>query len=98
MRVARLSDVLASLPADARPAWVVGEGLDVHADAAAGVAGVVVPPSGGWASRAADVAAVGAAMASRGEFADPVTLGPLYVRRPGPEEKRLAAESAANRA
>ena len=59
-----------------------------------GVAGVVVPPPGEWPNRAADVAAVGAAMASRGEFADPATLGPLYVRRPGPEEKRLAAEAA----
>ena len=42
-------------------------------------------------STAAAVAAVGHALARAGHSADPDALVPLYVRRPDPEEKRLAA-------
>ncbi len=61
---------------------------DAVADAGAPVAvvsGDATPPT------AAAVATVGWAMAAAGTFADPDTLVPLYVRRPDPEEKRLAA-------
>jgi hypothetical protein len=32
-------------------------------------------------------------MATANQFADPFRLTPVYVRRPEPEEKRLAAEA-----
>ena len=85
-----LADALARAP---RPLWLLGDAVGSHADAIPAAPDLHKTPPDLWINRAAAVASVGAAMASRGEFADPFALTPLYVRRPGPEEKRLAAAS-----
>lgn len=54
--------------------------------------GVIVTPAELWRARASVTARVGAAMASRGEYADPMTLSPLYIRLPEAEEKWRAAQ------
>lgn len=92
---ARLDTPAAALATAGRPVYVIGEGVPYHADAIAAAGdGVVVSDSSCAVARAAALVPLGIAMTERGETADPFTLTPLYVRRPEPEEKRLAAEAA----
>ena len=96
---ARLDTPAAALASAGRPVHLIGEGIPYHADAiAAAGAGVILTDPADALARAAAVVPLGLAMADRGEIADPLTLIPLYVRRPEPEEKRLAAEAASRSA
>jgi tRNA threonylcarbamoyladenosine biosynthesis protein TsaB len=88
-----LDTLAAVLSRCGRPMHLIGEGLPYHAPAAQ-EDGVVVTPESTWQARAAAVAALGDGKAAAGEFTDPFRLTPVYVRRPEPEEKRLAAEAA----
>jgi tRNA threonylcarbamoyladenosine biosynthesis protein TsaB len=85
---AHLDSLAAMLKRVPRPAHLIGEGLPYHEkflpkdDPA-----VIVAPADLWRARAAAVAKIGVEMAARGQFADPFTLTPIYIRRPEAEEK-----------
>ncbi|MDB5329088.1 MAG: hypothetical protein JWP03_239 [Phycisphaerales bacterium] len=85
---AHLDSLAEMLRRSPRPVHLVGEGIPYHEkflphdDAA-----VLVTPETLWRARAATVAEIGFAMARAGEFTDPQTLTPLYIRRPEAEEK-----------
>jgi tRNA threonylcarbamoyladenosine biosynthesis protein TsaB len=85
---AHLDSLAEMLRRSPRPVHLVGEGIPYHEkflphdDAA-----VVATPEPLWRARAATVAEIGFAMARAGEFTDPQTLTPLYIRRPEAEEK-----------
>ena len=80
-----LREVLARSP---RPLHLLGEGIPYHErfiprdDPA-----IVVTPPELWRARAAAVAKVAIPLDTRGEYADPFTLIPIYIRRPEAEEK-----------
>lgn len=83
-RVDTLSNVIAKSP---RPVHLVGEGIPYHRAAVPMDAPVVLTEESAWRARAGVVAKLGAEMAGRGEFADPWTLVPTYIRLPEAEEK-----------
>ncbi len=66
-----------------RPAFIVGRGIPKAAEA---LAAFDLAPEALWDVRPATVARLGYAMCERGEFADPLRLEPVYVRRPEAEE------------
>lgn len=76
-----------------KPVHLLGEGLPYHQK---GIdpsdAGVIVTDESTWRGRASVVAKLGERMASRGEFADPFTLTPIYIRLAEAEEKYLAEQ------
>ncbi|HEX8324719.1 MAG TPA: tRNA (adenosine(37)-N6)-threonylcarbamoyltransferase complex dimerization subunit type 1 TsaB [Tepidisphaeraceae bacterium] len=93
---AHLDTLAAVLARSRRPVHLIGEGLPYHRDAIPpGEPNVIVTPDTAWQAHARHVATLGTRAAANGDFADPFTLTPLYVRLPEPEEKRLAAEAAA---
>lgn len=71
----------------AKPVWLLGEGL-VYYSAKFKAEGVRFLDEQYWAPRAEKVHLLGWKMASAGQFTDPVTLQPRYLRRPEAEEKR----------
>ncbi len=74
----------AALAARLAPETVVlGRGL---AKARAALEAFPIAPEATWDPRAAVVARLGARMAAAGEFANPLTLEPIYIRRPEAEE------------
>lgn len=84
-------DTLAAALARApRPVHLLGEGIPLHrqfidpADP-----DIIISPESSWRARAAAVALIGARLAAAGQFADPFTLAPLYIRLPEAEEKLL---------
>jgi len=83
---------------------VLGEGVEYHraallAGAAMGGGDVAELEKNLWHGRAAVVHRLGYAMAMRGEFTEPVTLLPIYVRLPEAEEVwRRKAQAAALKA
>lgn len=85
---ARLDSLAAMLQRSPRPVHLIGEGIPHHQK--------FLPPDDPqviatapelWRARAEVVADLGYAMARRGEFADPATLTPIYIRKPEAEEK-----------
>jgi tRNA threonylcarbamoyladenosine biosynthesis protein TsaB len=84
---ALLSDLPAMLDTSPRPVHLLGEGIPYHRKFIADDTQIVVTPEDTWRARATIVAAIGSAMARAGDFADPMKLTPLYVRRPEAEEK-----------
>jgi tRNA threonylcarbamoyladenosine biosynthesis protein TsaB len=95
---AHLDSLSAVLLRSPRPVWLVGEGIPYHARFVPREdPSVHVTEAESWRGRASAVARIGFEMAARGEFVDPLQLTPLYVRLPEAEEKRLAAEAAAQR-
>jgi tRNA threonylcarbamoyladenosine biosynthesis protein TsaB len=85
---ARLDSLVAVLSRVPRPVHLVGEGIPYHEKfIPPGDPSVIVTPPESWQARAAAVAAVGHAMARRGEWTDPDRLVPIYVRKPEAEEK-----------
>jgi tRNA threonylcarbamoyladenosine biosynthesis protein TsaB len=84
---AALSDLPTMLAASPRPVHLLGEGIPYHRKFIPDDATVILTPEASWRARAAVVAALGRAMASTHAFADPLTLTPLYIRRPEAEEK-----------
>lgn len=85
---AHLDNLSGMLARAARPVHLLGEGIPYHtkfippADS-----GILVTPEDLWRARASVVVQLGHAMARRGEFADPLTLSPIYIRIPEAEEK-----------
>lgn len=80
----RLSDVLARA---GRPVHLLGEGIPFHRDAIPSDSNVIVTETASWIGRAQIVAHLGYQLALRGKDVDPMTLVPLYIRRPEAEEK-----------
>lgn len=73
--------------ADAKePVWLLGEGL-VYYKRFFEAAGIEFLDKRYWCPRAAKVHLLGYKMASEGQFADPITLKPTYLRGPEAEEK-----------
>jgi len=71
----------------AEPVWLLGEGLVYYADKFK-AEGIHFFDEQYWSPRAAKVHLLGYEMSLKGQFADPVTLQPNYLRRPEAEEKR----------
>jgi tRNA threonylcarbamoyladenosine biosynthesis protein TsaB len=80
----RLADMLARA---GRPVHLLGEGIPFHRDAIPTDANVIVTEPDSWIGRAQIVAQLGYQLALRGQDVDPMTLVPLYIRRPEAEEK-----------
>ena len=81
------SQFLGRFAGKAKPVWLLGEGLVYYADKFK-AEGVRFLDEQYWAPRAEKVHLLGWKMASAGQFADPVTLQPKYLRRPEAEVKR----------
>jgi tRNA threonylcarbamoyladenosine biosynthesis protein TsaB len=85
---AHLTSLPAMLASSPRPVHLLGEGLPYHqrflpeADP-----DVYTTPPDSWPARATAVAMLGLAMSASSQFADPLTLAPIYIRRPEAEEK-----------
>jgi tRNA threonylcarbamoyladenosine biosynthesis protein TsaB len=80
------SQFLGEFAGKPEPIWLLGEGLLYHKDAFK-CEGVDFLPEDYWSPHASRVHQLGRQMSLKGEFADPLTLGPLYLRRPEAEEK-----------
>jgi len=77
---------LAEFANDAEPVWLLGEGLLYHKDAFKS-GHVAFLPEHYWSPLASKVYVLGRQMSLKGQFADPLTLQPLYLRKPEAEEK-----------
>lgn len=89
---AKLDSLPAVLARSPRPVHLLGEGLPAHEKLVqAGDPQVIVTPQDRWRARASAVAAVGYPLARAGEFADPLRLTPIYIRKPEAEDKYDAA-------
>ena len=64
-----------------QPVWLLGEGLVYYKDKFK-VDGIRFFDEKYWAPRAANVHSLGWQKAQTGQFADPLTLQPTYLRRP----------------
>ncbi len=85
---AHLDSLTAMLGRSPRPVYLLGEGIPYHEKfVPKDEASVVVTPADCWPARVEAVAEIGVRMAEAGEFSDPFTLTPVYVRRPEAEEK-----------
>lgn len=71
---------------------LIGEGIDYHRESIPERDDVIVTQSDSWRARAGVVWQIGREMAERGEFTDPWTLTPIYIRLPEAEEKWQAAQ------
>ncbi|MDH4241014.1 MAG: tRNA (adenosine(37)-N6)-threonylcarbamoyltransferase complex dimerization subunit type 1 TsaB [Phycisphaerae bacterium] len=69
-----------------KPIWLLGEGLVYYADKFR-AEGIHFLNESCWTPRAEKVHMLGWKMACNGQFADPVTLQPKYIRKPEAEEK-----------
>jgi tRNA threonylcarbamoyladenosine biosynthesis protein TsaB len=88
---AHLDTLAAMLDRSPKPVTLVGEGISYHREAIGGREGVIVSDETLWRARAEVLAALGGERAAGGEFADPLTLTPIYIRLPEAEEKRRLA-------
>lgn len=86
-RLSSLAEMLADAP---RPVYLLGEGIPYHEKFMPQDPGVIVTTAQTWVAQAKVVAKLGLIAASKGEFADPFELTPIYIRRPEAEEKYLA--------
>jgi tRNA threonylcarbamoyladenosine biosynthesis protein TsaB len=84
---AHLDSLGAMLLRSPKPVTLLGEGMKYQEKYVAGQAGVEVAAPESWPARAAAVGEIGMEMAARGQFADPLTLTPIYIRLPEAEEK-----------
>ena len=84
---AHLDSLAAMIDRAPRPVHLIGEGIPYHEKfVPRDDPMVMVTPSETWRARAAAVAKIGMDLAGRGQFADPFTLTPIYIRRPEAEE------------
>ncbi len=84
----RLDTLEAILSRSPRPVHLIGDAIAYHRDALdKHDPGVILAPEETWRPQARTVARLGIAMAAAGLFTDPMTLRPLYIRRPEAEEK-----------
>ncbi len=77
-----------------KPVHLLGEGIPYHEKfLTLPSSQIIITPEPLWRARAAAVAEIGMKMAAAGEFADPFSLCPIYVRRPEAEEKFEARQA-----
>jgi len=76
------SEFLAQFACPGNPVWLLGDGLVYHRQTFE-TDGVCFVDEKYWSPRANKVHLLGRQMACRNEFADPVTLTPYYLSRPG---------------
>jgi tRNA threonylcarbamoyladenosine biosynthesis protein TsaB len=92
---AHLDTLAGMLTRSPRPVFLLGEGLPFHIGSPSQTEpGVIPTASTAWQARASVVAHLGWQLARAGQFADPLTLSPLYVRPPEAQEKFEAASGA----
>ena len=92
---AHLDSLSAMLERAPRPVHLLGEGIPYHEKfISMDDRSIVITPKETWRARAAVVAEIGMTMATHGQFANPDTLTPLYIRLPEAEEKWRAANPA----
>lgn len=70
-----------------RPVHLIGEGIPFHQAYIPSDGEVVVTPAESWTARASVVAQLGRELAAAGQFTDPYTLTPIYIRLPEAQEK-----------
>lgn len=82
-------DTLAGMLSRApRPVHLLGEGIPYHQKfISTNDSNVIICPPESWRARAAAVAQIGSELARAGQFANPLTLTPIYIRKPEAEEK-----------
>ena len=89
---AHLDSLEAVLGRTPRPVHLLGEGIPYHESfIPKDDPSIHFTDDTSWRGRAAVVAELGHAMARAGQFADPMTLTPIYIRKPEAEEKFEAA-------
>jgi len=81
---------------NAQPIWLLGEGLVYHKDKFK-TDGTRFLNERYWSPRAEKVHLLGWQKALAGQFADPLTLQPTYLRRPDIKEKRNAKQKSGAR-
>jgi len=69
------------------PIWLLGEGL-LYYDKKFSTDNIKILDKEYWSPRASNVFKAGSQMAAKGNFCDPVSLVPFYLRRPEAEENR----------
>lgn len=84
---AHLDSLTAMLERSPRPVNLLGEGIPYHEKFVNADPNVVLTPPELWSARAVAVFKIGMEMASRGEFANPDQLTPIYIRKPEAQEK-----------
>ncbi len=84
---ARVESLASMLSRSPRPVHLLGEGIPYHRKFIPDDPQIVLTPDEIWRARASVVAKLGIAMARQGAFVDPLTLTPIYIRRPEAEEK-----------
>jgi tRNA threonylcarbamoyladenosine biosynthesis protein TsaB len=85
---AQLGSLAEMLRRTPRPVHLLGEGIPYHEKfIPPGDTGIHVTDPSMWQARAAVVAELGNRLARAGQFADPVRLAPIYIRKPEAEEK-----------
>jgi tRNA A37 threonylcarbamoyladenosine modification protein TsaB len=91
---AHLDTLAAMLARSPRPVWLLGEGIDYHRGEIPEMPDVFIVHKSLWRARAAAAGKLGREMARSGEFADPMTLSPRYIRVPEAEAKADARAAA----
>jgi tRNA threonylcarbamoyladenosine biosynthesis protein TsaB len=84
---AHVDSLAAMVSRSPRPVHLLGEGIPFHRKFVPGDPQIIVTAEELWRARASVVASLGMEMARRGEFADPMTLTPIYIRLPEAVEK-----------
>jgi tRNA threonylcarbamoyladenosine biosynthesis protein TsaB len=70
---------------DNEPIWLLGEGL-LYYSKNFETDNIKILSNNYWSPKASNVFKLGSQLAAQGKFADPVSLVPLYIRRPEAEE------------
>ena len=84
---AHLDTIAEMLARSPRPVHLIGEGIPFHQSAIPNDPAILITPEESWRAKASVVAQIGWQMSLAGQFADPQTLTPIYIRRPEAEEK-----------
>jgi tRNA threonylcarbamoyladenosine biosynthesis protein TsaB len=93
---AHLDSLQAMLGRTPRPVHLLGEGIPYHEKSIPkDDPRVLLTEPATWQARASGVAELGARLAREGQFADPMRLTPIYIRKPEAEEKFEARQSKA---
>jgi tRNA threonylcarbamoyladenosine biosynthesis protein TsaB len=91
---AHLDTLGAMLARCQKPVHLLGEGIPYHRKfIPENDPLVIMTPEESWRARASAVAKLGSQLARENRFTDPLTLTPIYIRRPEAEEKLLQRES-----
>jgi tRNA threonylcarbamoyladenosine biosynthesis protein TsaB len=90
---ARLDTLTAMLERAPRPVHLLGEGIPYQRASIPVDPQIIVCDESTWTPHASTVARIGQVMARAGQFADVMTLEPVYLRMAEAEEKRLQQSS-----